>query len=335
MIKKFALKALLFTLTLPVLYFGAIVCLSVISQEGPLPNIRSTTGGVGFSLLRMREVQQVKQVDFLFVGSSHVYRGFDPRIFDQQGIRSFNLGSPLQTPFNSYFVLKEHLPNIKAKYIVMDLYWDIMAGDGVESSIDLVSNMPVSANTISMTALNNELMVTNSLLYAMAKRLHTPLTHEKQKTIKTAVYTGRGYAASLKTSNQHLDDLRMAEPVNVEPSDMQLRYLQKIISLAEEQGAQMIFVLTPVTKEYKNTVANYKQFSESIHKLAAANGIVLLDYNTRTDLKLSSLHDFYDKHHLTQEGVQKFNTTFIRDLQKLGYIQVAAPKLAANDDFDQ
>lgn len=138
--KKFIIRVLQLVISSITAFVLIIAFAGYLGLGKWLLNAMTTTGGYGQMLLRLREVQKVKQVDLLFVGSSHVYRGYDPRIFTSQGIEAFNIGSSAQTPFNSYFLLKEYLPKIKAKYVVLDLYWGALGNNGIESSIDILSN---------------------------------------------------------------------------------------------------------------------------------------------------------------------------------------------------
>ena len=55
---------------------------------------------------RLLEINKHQNVDVLFLGSSHAYRGFDTRIFKESGIASFNLGSSSQAPVQSLLLLK-------------------------------------------------------------------------------------------------------------------------------------------------------------------------------------------------------------------------------------
>src|SRR5438477_3987320 len=94
-------------------YLVVVFCLSIF-YVGRSPLLQlvigndSAAGGIGHTLQRLREVESVGSVDILFIGSSHAYRGFDPRLFAETGLTSFNLGSKAQSPLNSYFLLKHY-----------------------------------------------------------------------------------------------------------------------------------------------------------------------------------------------------------------------------------
>ena len=64
-------------------------------------------GCYGHTFTRMQDAQKTKNVDVLIVGSSHAYRGIDPRILQKDGISAFNLGSSAQTPINTKVLLHQ------------------------------------------------------------------------------------------------------------------------------------------------------------------------------------------------------------------------------------
>src|SRR5690606_12876278 len=64
---------------------------------------------IGSSYIRFQEVKKYNNVDIVFIGSSHAYRGFDPRIFKKAGYSSFNMGSTAQTPVQTKYLLEQYI----------------------------------------------------------------------------------------------------------------------------------------------------------------------------------------------------------------------------------
>ena len=89
------------------LYLGRFQLLQIVIGNDNAP------GGIGFTLERIREAETAGPVDILFVGSSHAYRGFDPRIFAALGFTSFNLGTKAQSPLNTDFLLRRYWPRLQ------------------------------------------------------------------------------------------------------------------------------------------------------------------------------------------------------------------------------
>ncbi|WP_224994260.1 SGNH/GDSL hydrolase family protein [Cesiribacter sp. SM1] len=287
----------------------------VVGLDHWLPNFHTTSGGYGQLLLRLREVKTIEDVDILFIGSSHVYRGFDPREFEKHGYTSFNLGSTSQTPYNSYYLLREYLPTTNPEMVVLDLYWNMLVQDGLESTIDIISNAELESSVVEMGLVLKNGLALNSMLINAIKRLHVPLHRLEQQKSRVDVYVKGGYTQTLHSGNtMSEEELESLEPMEFRFSDVQLAHLIKIIRMCKNRGIQLVFVVTPVTDYYKNKLVNYAEYASAIKTIASRHNIPLFDYNRRADLELHSLKEFYDEDHLTQAGVKKFNRLFINDL---------------------
>lgn len=315
--RKLVLRMIAVLICAIFIYSFIIVSLFQLGKVNALPNIKYTLGGKGHTLLRLQEVKKVKNVDILFVGSSHAYRGFDPRIFKHHGIESFNIGSPSQTPLNSYFLLKEHLTHIRPRYLVLELYWNALAVDGVESGADIISNTEISSNMIKMICEVDNFITYNSLLISSGHQLFKPLDTTYQKHDKNERYIKGGFSESLRKKNKRSSKYFKSLPsYEIKLNSTQLEYIEKILLMCLEHNIQPILVVAPVTKEYKASIVNYDEYKEEINKIAKKFGKSIYDYNQRRELILSTSIDFYDISHLNQSGVDKFNKLLIRDLQK-------------------
>src|SRR5689334_14184152 len=102
------MRKFIFNLFAAILAFGIFYIVAV-AALGTLPfkNLNYRLGAYGHLFTRVKEIDSVKKVDILFLGSSHSYRGFDPRIFKQYGLTSFNLGSSSQTPIQAKILLEK------------------------------------------------------------------------------------------------------------------------------------------------------------------------------------------------------------------------------------
>ncbi|TXK33886.1 hypothetical protein FVR03_18170 [Pontibacter qinzhouensis] len=312
--KKLLLRILLFLFTLPVTYLLVIAFLTFTNLHN-LFNVRLNPAGTGSTMIRVQEAAQTGAVDFLFIGSSHAYRGFDPRVFAGAGYSSFNLGTTAQSPINSYYLLQEHLPHLRPKYLVMEVYWEVLQETGAEASIDLLSNAPLNRTMAEMAVAAKDVSIFNTLVASAIRRWQTPLrqitpTHNEAEE----TYVAGGFVSTNYTKQQ--TNLNKLKPTEAKLNSEQLAYLEQIIQLARQHDAIPIFVIAPVTKELKATVQNYSSFKEELLSLLKNHHAPLLDFNNgEYDLNLSSKTDFYDHHHLTQTGVTKFNSFFIKTLQ--------------------
>lgn len=88
-----------------------------------------------YTRIMFHEMYHSEQIDVAFIGSSNVYRHFDPEIWDENlEMHTFNLGTSSQTPDDAYYVMKEVFKNQSPRYCIyginsilfldMDVYKD-------------------------------------------------------------------------------------------------------------------------------------------------------------------------------------------------------------------
>lgn len=126
------------------------------------PNLRYVAGGYGHMHTRLQEVKTLDSIDILFLGSSHAYRGFDPRIFGDAGYTVFNLGSSAQTPEQTLVLLRKYLPQLHPNMVIFEVYPATFANSGVESSLDLISNSRPDFLTLQMAFSINDIRTYNN-----------------------------------------------------------------------------------------------------------------------------------------------------------------------------
>jgi|694.fasta_scaffold46459_4 hypothetical protein len=94
------------------------------------------------------------------IGSSHAYRGYDPRIFDKFGLKLFNMGTSGQNMKDSYALLKANKEKIKR--LILDIYPGVLQDITEESTLILIQNsnsnqtaFRVLKNNITINSINN------------------------------------------------------------------------------------------------------------------------------------------------------------------------------------
>jgi hypothetical protein len=269
---------------------------------------RRTPGGFGESLRRFREVETVHDVDILFQGSSHAYRGFDTRIFTRYGLKTFNLGSTSQTPLNSYYLLEKYLKQIHPKLIVFEVYPVLLGVDGIESFFDLAINLPLSKELAEMAIALKNPQAVNSLLGVALGRIRKPLTKFAQQDMENELYIPGGYCQSFAKGTI----VKSPIPKKIEINESQLHYVDKVIRLAKRNDIPIVLITQPIQEEYRKSIINYDALSKAISLIADANNVNYIDYNYK--MYLDSDKYFLDKDHLSQSGVEQFNARLLKDL---------------------
>jgi len=307
---RFLKQGLVFVLVTAALYLLAMLMLCRVHQGGHALIYRTGDyyqyrGGIAYA--KFQEFDPSVRYDVLVVGSSHAYRGYDPRIFAKHGVRMFNLGSSAQTPMNTYFMLKEYAPKGSTQLVIMDVYEGAFEGDGLESTSELAVNIGSTEASVGMAVALRDLRAINML----AVRLFTAGT---APDYTDSTYRSGGYA-------EHLDSLE--KPVDYPRVDRkrlkekQVDYFLRSLALCKERDLPLVLVSHP--SPHQGDSLGHAAFVSYIDSLIHPFNVPYLDLSFGHTL---SDHDhFYDHNHLDQAGVEIFNGQLIPKLREAGLLR--------------
>ena len=264
------------------------------------------------SRLRLNEVRLYENLDILFIGSSHAYRTFDPRFFNNMGLRTFNLGSTAQTPLNTYYLLKIYAKSLNPRLVVFEVFPRTFAGGAAESTVDLVPNLPLSADLIRMVIATRNRLAVNTLLARVLNLRPRRLDQVKVRLPRADTYVGQGYVE--KAADYKRD--RVVEPHRVKIRDYQLEYLERSIELMRTLNAKVVLVVQPLPRATLENTIDYDAISLRLAHFARENGVEYVDFNHL--MQLDTRNYFYDWHHLNQAGVEMFLPRFCLKLKAIG-----------------
>ena len=241
-------------------------------------NINYKIGAYGHLNSRIKEVKTKKNVDILFLGSSHVYRGLDPRVFQEHGYNVFNFGSSSQTPKQTEVFLKRYLKTLNPKLILYDVYPETFSNDGVESSLDVISNSTNDLASLNMAFHVNHVKTYNTLILGFFKDnldLNSDFSEDKIK----------------------------------DNDKSQQKAFESVLKLIDDNDIPLKFIQIPVTKARYKSYAYTNDFDNYIK----AHGQY---YNFNLTLNLSDSIHFYDTQHLNSKGVKIFDNYLIETILK-------------------
>lgn len=259
---------------------------------------------------RLREIRTIKNPDILFVGSSHTYRGFDTRIFDSLGIRSFNLGSSSQTPVQTQVLLYKYLETINPKIVLYEVNPSEFSSDGVESSLDLIANDTISNATVDMALKIQSVKTWNTLVYSFirqALKLDKDFKEKLEKDDDT--YIKGGYVEKKLSYYQP----KVLPIQNEKLNELQLNAFNETIHYLNEKHIKLILIQAPVTKTLYKSYSSINQFDS----IMLSKNLPYYNYNKLMNLEDSK--DFYDEQHLNKFGVKKFNLDLIDRMKSLEF----------------
>ncbi len=268
-------------------------------------NLNYKIGPNGHTFTRLNELKNTKNIDLLFLGSSHTYRGFDTRIFNEAGYKSFNMGTNSQTPIQTEFLLNRYLDSLNPKIIVFEVCPFVFSLDGVESTLEIISNDNIEFETIKLALKQNHLKIYNTLIYAIYREIfHDDINNysESRKRNNDTYVDGGFVELKLKFYKHKRFDKKMWEY-----NKDQFESFQNIIKMLSERNIELLLVQAPVTSDLYNSYENNEAFDEGMIKYGNYN-----NFNELIQLN-DSIH-FFDYHHMNKNGIKLFNKNILNIL---------------------
>jgi hypothetical protein len=288
-----------------VFYLGMVAISSTVYSDNRrlicyfLPYIQRVGGQES---LMLADYSAEQPYEAIVLGSSHAYRGYDPRIFEEANIRLFNAGSSSQNTLVSR-ALTEHIlqPSAQQLYLI-DVYDKVWSGDGIESCNRLIQNSISHDFSLDLAFYPLDLRKINQ--YSTWLFSNTTV-----KEVEAKDYVRLGYCSQQDTLTKAPEALPSPETIN----PLFEQQLKKTMELLDRAGASYIFVShpQPVTQGLQTYHAPLKKIVENIAK---ASNTFYLDYTL--DSRFADYGYFADANHLNQRGVDLFNTILIKDLKE-------------------
>lgn len=294
--KAFLYSLLRFTFIAIVGYISLTWLWGNLMTQAWKPNLNYSRGGHGHLLSRLNEVKEKKDLDILFLGSSHTYRGFDTRLFANDSTNVFNLGSSSQTPLQTGVLLDRYLKILNPKLVIYEVYPEIFTMDGVESANDLISNDENDCFSLNMAMRINHIKVYNTLIFSAIEQYFSKKKIQEKNVHGSDTYINGGFVQK---------ELRYYSPTSIKPKtfefkEHQINKFKEILATLNSNNCKVILVFAPVTKNEYKALGNLTIFNKQMHRFGEY-------YNFNELMTLDDSLHFYDAHHLNQQGVELFN----------------------------
>lgn len=257
-------------------------------------------------------------IDVLFLGSSHCVSAFSPQeIYDNYGLRSFNLGGGQQSVLVSYFWLKEALRHQHPKAVILDTYmcFPFNMAEPLNSSeaavrlaVDPMKWSSIKVEAVSAICKHDESQEASSY--------YNPLIrfHNRWSDLGETDFTFSEMGAHLEMKGYSLlanrcgnEAYQPFEAGNAgEAADMvplMKEYLDKIVELCKKKGIALILVKTP------STSANVDRYN-CVSAYAQAHQIEYYDFNEVSlynEMGYQFSVDNHDRGHINYWGAQKIS----------------------------
>lgn len=285
-----------------------------------------------------------KNIDILFLGSSHCYRSLNPQITDEIFQKNtFNAGSSLQGLDASYALLVEAGRENRLEEVYVELYYGVTKEVYSERN-DLTATYLIS--DYMKHGLNRAALIINAGPshhfmngFVLARRnadrildagwMMEVISKKKSAEYRNYEYDfgyeGKGFVGSTIYMTQ--DELVLGErpqELNEEIiSEDSRNYIEKIIRYCEKKHIKLTFFSAPMHDFVLLSQDGYDVFAQQMRKLTDNTAADYVDFNLCEEglLDLKD-EDFLDMHHLNSKGAEKFSRFFAEYFKNENYSDV-------------
>lgn len=258
-------------------------------------------------------------LDAIFFGSSHSYATFSPDIIEAEtGLKTYNFATQQQPIYITYHYMIEALKTQQPKYFILETKMlavdDEYASEGViRDAIDKMKNSLNKYEAIQVSVKNEE---EKASYYFNIIKYHTRYNSLTKTDIITGLtYKGldnRGFISLPSNKDIIVDNSEIIKISSQESlAEKNLKYLNKIIKLANDNDIKIIFVKSPCTLK----VDEQKKYNW-LKKYAQEKNISYIDYNYYFNELNLGIGDFYDNGHLSGTGAAKVSKAFAEYLKE-------------------
>lgn len=264
----------------------------------------------------LKDLKSQTPVDVLFLGASHTYRGFDVRIFQQNGLSCFNLGTSSQTPIQTEILLKTYLHQLKPKLVIYEVYPECFTLDGLESTLDFLMYDHLNFGHAKMLLNSSNIKAYNLFSFMYVFQCFGISVPENQADNSMDHYITKGYTERdleyySPSLNPHTLQTWLFKP-------KQTNAFEACLTILKQKNIPFILIQAPYTSVLRESVENYRSFDQYFKKQGSY-------FNFNQILNLNDSLHFYDDDHLNQNGVKIFNYKLLELLQNQYFLNISNP----------
>lgn len=290
-----------------------------------------------FTRIMMHEFyHQDKNIDILFVGSSHCYFSFVPtitdKIFDKN---TFCAGSSAQQLDASYELIKEADRFNELEHVYLEVYYGLanyspnkertlmtstyIISDYMRFSLDKIlfllkaSSKEHYVNSFIIARRNWEnFLDPDYVMDLIQKKISPEYKNYSYDYISTGPeqYAGKGYVANNGTAPEYFCLSCYPMYTNGFSKDWE-NSLNDIITYCTQEDIPLTLLSAPIPNYSLAAMGNYDAYKEKINQIIGSRNIDYYDFNLcKEEYIPNSTSIFRDSDHLNSEGAEIFSTIF-------------------------
>ena len=261
-----------------------------------IPNMQRN-GGQEMQMMQDLTSNQVKY-DAIVLGSSHAYRGYDPRIFEQSGMNLFNAGTSSQNAKGSLVLYNEYLRN-RTDVFILDIYDPVFELEGTESNMRLIQNVPTNEAAVALVQQEFKMYTVNALLVRFASI--NPIDEAPNNDyIKNGFCEKKGILYAVESLNDSIFDA----------NEEMFEAFETMIKQMQADGKRIVLCSHPLP--LSPGLRNYHdKFLSGFTPLIERLGVPYIDLTYYTEG--FGVNEFADISHLNQQGVVLYNRLLLQN----------------------
>ena len=246
-------------------------------------------------------------VDVLLLGSSHLHNGVSsPRLLERCGIRSNNFAQNGQVLPQTWFALQEALRRQKPKVVVLDVYKVVQ-----DTLINSRTAMHYTADHMRLGA--PKLRMLWELLPAgeRAEYLFDLIAyHTRWKELTEADFappdtSGLGFEPLTGHYTPWEGWAVLPEEIKAPPAEIEIEYLDRIVSLCREEGIELLLLTVPLTTPEEDEL-DRQAVLNGMSDYAAEHGLPYLNLmHCAEEMGFDFMTDMADMYHVNARGAEK------------------------------
>ena len=223
-------------------------------------------------------------IDLVTIGNSNIYAAISTtKLWKDMGITSYHTGTPMQTTWISYYILKDFLKRQEPKLAVIDMNFAFEKGNRYKKYIrEDIDNMPMSINKLEMIndpVFDNSLKAKISFIFPVI-RFHSRWSEITMNEVKQAYQKDninfKGYEFNNRIDpykKKSKTKVNENKSINTKITKESEEYLDKIVELCKENNTQVLLIYIPTATSW-----NQERHNE-VQRYAKKQNLKFIDYN--------------------------------------------------------
>lgn len=261
-----------------------------------IPNLQRNGGQ---ELQMMRDLtSNTTKYDAIVLGSSHAYRSYDPRIFEQSGVSLFNAGTSAQNAKGSLVLYNEYLRD-RGDVFILDVYDPVFELEGTESNMRLIQNVPTNEAALALVQEEWKMYTVNALAVRLAS-MHPRDEAPNADYVKNGFCEKKGILFAVEPLNDSIFDA----------NEEMFAAFETLIKQMQSDGKRIVLCSHPLPASAG--LHNYHdKFLQRFTSLIQRYGLTYIDLTYYTEG--FGINEFADLSHLNQQGVELYNQLLLHN----------------------